>query len=36
MARQAMDYWLHSPIFWVATIFQIWMLIDAVRQQEWI
>jgi len=35
MARQAMDYWLHSPIFWVATIFQIWMLIDAVRQQEW-
>src|SRR5688500_6163040 len=30
-----MDYWLHSPLFWVATVFQIWMLIDAVRQAEW-
>jgi hypothetical protein len=26
---------LRSPIFWVGTIFQIWMLIDAVRQREW-
>ncbi|HTD85040.1 MAG TPA: tetratricopeptide repeat protein [Candidatus Binatia bacterium] len=26
---------LRSPIFWIGTLFQIWMLIDAVRQQEW-
>jgi hypothetical protein len=26
---------LRSPIFWISTAFQIWMLIDAVRQQEW-
>src|SRR5439155_9375767 len=29
-------YLLRSPIFWIGTIFQIWMLVDAVRQREWI
>jgi len=28
-------YLLRSPVFWVGTLFQIWMLINAVRQQEW-
>src|SRR5690349_19371542 len=28
-------YLLRSPVFWIGTIFQIWMLIDAVRQREW-
>src|SRR5687767_7396755 len=33
------SYFLHllrSPIFWIGTIFQIWMVIDAVRQGEWL
>ena len=37
MAR-AMDEWqvlLRSPMVWIGTAFQIWMLIDAVRQREW-
>ena len=32
------SYWQHllrSPVFWITTIFQIWMLVDAVRQREW-
>jgi len=29
------QYLLRSPIFWIGTAFQIWMLIDAVRQREW-
>ncbi len=24
-----------NPIFWLSTAFQIWMLIDAIRQKEW-
>lgn len=41
MRGQAMDdsyfgYLIRSPIFWIGTIFQIWMIIDAVRQQEWV
>jgi hypothetical protein len=28
-------YLIRSPIFWLGTVFQIWMLIDAVRQREW-
>lgn len=27
---------LHSPFFLLITAFQIWMLIDAIRRQEWI
>lgn len=31
-----MEYLLHSPIFWIiGTVFQIWMIVDAVRQREW-
>ncbi|HVU37480.1 MAG TPA: tetratricopeptide repeat protein [Opitutales bacterium] len=29
-------YLLHSPISLVITIFQIWMLVDAVRRREWL
>src|SRR5712671_959272 len=29
-------YWLHSPVAWLFGIFQIWMLVDAVRRREWI
>lgn len=25
-----------NPIFWVSTAFQLWMLIDAIRQKEWL
>jgi hypothetical protein len=25
-----------SPVFWVSTVFQIWMLVDAVRRREWV
>src|SRR5688572_12008739 len=28
-------YLVRSPIFWIGTVFQLWMLIDAVRQREW-
>src|SRR5712664_4189448 len=28
-------YWIRSPYFWVASVFQIWMLVDAFRKQEW-
>jgi hypothetical protein len=27
---------LTSPVFLLGTVFQIWMLIDAVRQREWV
>lgn len=27
--------WLSSPFAWIALAFQIWMLIDAIRRQEW-
>jgi hypothetical protein len=25
-----------SPLFWISTGFQIWMLVDAVRRKEWL
>lgn len=27
---------LHNPVIWFALAFQLWMLIDAVRREEWI
>jgi hypothetical protein len=30
------EFWLRSPLAWVALAFQLWMLIDAIRRQEWI
>jgi hypothetical protein len=33
MSRQ---FWLASPLVWLASAFQIWMLIDAIRRQEWL
>lgn len=35
MDESYFQYLLRSPIFWLGTAFQLWMLIDAVRQQEW-
>jgi tetratricopeptide (TPR) repeat protein len=33
-----LDYqlWLRSPFAWLALAFQLWMLIDAIRRQEWL
>jgi len=28
-------YLITSPYFWAVSVFQIWMLIDAIRKQEW-
>jgi hypothetical protein len=28
--------WLKNPMVWMAGVFQIWMLIHAVRQREWL
>lgn len=28
--------WLQSPVAWLMMGFQLWMLVDAVRRQEWI
>jgi hypothetical protein len=30
------DYWLSSPLALVIVVFQLWMLIHAVRNREWI
>jgi len=30
-----LSYWLASPLFWISTVFQLWMLIDAIRRKEW-
>ena len=30
------DYWLANPWMAIISIFQLWMLIDAVRRREWI
>jgi len=27
--------WFGSPLTWLATAFQFWMMVDAVRQREW-
>jgi hypothetical protein len=28
--------WLSSPLAWIALAFQLWMLVDAIRRQEWL
>jgi hypothetical protein len=30
------QFWLTSPFAWLALAFQIWMLVDAIRRQEWL
>lgn len=30
------DYWLSSPWVIIMSLFQLWMLIDAIRRREWI
>lgn len=27
--------WFSSPLAWIAAAFQLWMLVDAVRREEW-
>jgi hypothetical protein len=31
-----LDYLIHAPLLLVASLFQLWMFIDAIRRQEWI
>jgi len=33
-----LDYqsWLSSPVAWVALAFHVWMLVDAIRRDEWL
>jgi tetratricopeptide (TPR) repeat protein len=30
------QFWLTSPLAWLAFAFQLWMLVDAIRRQEWL
>jgi len=30
------DYWLRSPWVIIMSLFQLWMLVDAVRRREWV
>ena len=30
------EYWIRSPFAWVAILFQLWMLVDAIRRKEWL
>lgn len=32
----SLDYWLSNPWWALISLFQLWMLIDAVRRREWI
>lgn len=27
---------VHNPLFWVYSIFHLWMLVDAIRREEWL
>lgn len=31
----SLEYLVTSPVFWIGSLFQIWMLIDAIRRREW-
>ena len=31
-----LEGFLRQPWFWLITAFQIWMLIDAIRREEWV
>ena len=32
----SLEYWLSNP-WWVAvSLFQLWMLVDAIRRREWV
>src|SRR5712692_3135032 len=30
------EFWLTNPLWVVVSLFQLWMLIDAIRRQEWL
>jgi hypothetical protein len=32
----SVDYWLRNPWWGLVTLFQLWMLVDAIRRREWI
>jgi hypothetical protein len=32
----SVDYWLSNPWWGLVSLFQLWMLIDAIRRREWI
>jgi hypothetical protein len=29
------QFWVSSPFAWIAVLFQLWMLVDAIRREEW-
>src|SRR5579863_7054944 len=31
-----LQYWLSSPLLALLSLFQLWMLVDAVRRREWL
>jgi hypothetical protein len=31
-----LESFLRQPWFWLITAFQIWMLVDAIRREEWV
>jgi hypothetical protein len=32
----SVDYWLSNPWWGLVSLFQLWMLVDAIRRREWI
>ena len=32
----SLEYWLSSPLLAVFSLFQLWMLVDALRRREWL
>ena len=32
----SIDYWLSNPWWGLVSLFQLWMLIDAIRRREWV
>jgi hypothetical protein len=35
LALADLTYWFSSPVAWLAAAFHLWMLIDAIRRQDW-
>jgi len=31
----SLQHLIRNPLFWVGTAFQLWMVVDAIRRQEW-
>ncbi len=33
---QNFEYWIRSPVTWIIVLFQIWMLVDAIKRREYL